>query len=148
MGSRWGPKGPLPWDPLVSQGFPSPGGPDPLPWDPLGSQGVPSPMVPLAWDPLGLPPMGSQPTFSSSQGLPILCNCSWKTFLRQLMDKSFDIYIYIEREREREKLVYVYEYIYIFMYAHDILAKRELIRPPTRTFHCHPRQSLQSEFPP
>ena len=35
--SRWAPKGPLPWDPLGSEGFPSHGGvQDPLPWDPLG----------------------------------------------------------------------------------------------------------------
>ena len=63
-----GPKGPLPWDPLGSQGFPSHGGPGPLPWDPLGSQGFPLPWVPSHGIPLGSqgsPPMGSHPTSPS-----------------------------------------------------------------------------------
>ena len=138
---------------------------------PMGSLGLPR--VPLPWG-SGSPPMRSlglprcslsdgSPRMGSlgapSHGIPThLLLLSGATDIMQLLMEDFSaaadgqiiryIYIYREREREREKLVYVYEYIYIFMYAHDILAKRELIRPPTRTFHCHPRQSLQSEFLP
>ena len=67
-----GPKGPLPWDPLGSQGSLTMGSLGlprvPLPWDPLGSQGSPPmgslglPRAPLPWDLLGSqgsPPMGS-----------------------------------------------------------------------------------------
>ena len=71
-----GPKGPLPWDPLGSQGFPSHGGVrDPLPWDPLGSQGFPLPWVPSHGIPLGSqgsPPMGSHPTSSHSDSHPCI----------------------------------------------------------------------------
>ena len=51
----WGPKGPLSWDALGSQGFPSHGGPGPAPMGSLGLPRVPSPMGPLPWDPFGLP---------------------------------------------------------------------------------------------
>ena len=62
---KWGPQGPLPWDPLCSQGFPSHGGSGtPSHGIPLGSQGFPLPWVPSHGIPLGSQgslPMGSHP---------------------------------------------------------------------------------------
>ena len=63
-----GPKGPLPWDPLGSQGFPSHGGLGPSPMGSLGLPRVPSPMGPLPWDPFGLPRV---PTHGIPPHLPL-----------------------------------------------------------------------------
>ena len=81
------PKGPLPWDPLDSQGFPSHGGVwDPLPWDPLGSQGFP-----LPWTPSYGISLGSQGSHPMGTHLTALSICIWsgRTSIAKELTRDF-----------------------------------------------------------